>query len=426
MTIAVPNLRAVICAPGWVRSELWRRARAVPSLDLRFADSKSLVDQISGSNLITFTRSGDATYVDSDGLIKTAGTNVPRFDHNPTTGESLGLLVEEQRANLNTNSEAFDTYGLSAGSVSANQGIAPDGASTADEITSAGGGAFKSISGTTASTVYTISVFAKYISGGGLLSFGFDANPSSGRADFNLQNGALGAGVGANVISRSITPYGNGWYRCSVTATVTSTSAIIAFYSGTSGAKWLCWGAQLEAGAFSTSYIPTTTSAVTRNADVASITGANFSSWYRQDEGTVFCDAKEYPFTSTVSRDFYGLVNTSDVNNNFIRQWIWNGATGFVSNSIYTSVSGPIAADFSKAIANESKRIAVGLSINNFARAYNGTDLSTDTSGNMPSGIDAAWIGSASSSSLSLGGHIRRLTYWNQRLSNATLQAITQ
>jgi hypothetical protein len=76
---------------------LWYKANELPSLDLRFADDKSLVDATTGANLVDFTRASSGTYVDSEGVIQIASTDEPRFDHDPTTGESLGLLVEEQR-----------------------------------------------------------------------------------------------------------------------------------------------------------------------------------------------------------------------------------------------------------------------------------------------------------------------------------------
>ena len=94
-----------VLAGPWVRNDLWRRARAVPSLDLRFADNKSLTDAVTGASLVTFTRASSGTYTDSAGVLQTAATDVPRFDHDPTTGESLGLLVEEQRTNLLLRSE---------------------------------------------------------------------------------------------------------------------------------------------------------------------------------------------------------------------------------------------------------------------------------------------------------------------------------
>jgi len=88
---------------------LWAKAGAVPSLDLRFADDKSLIDAVTGQQLVTHTRVGSGTFTDSAGTLQTAATNVPRFDHNPTTGESLGLLVEEARTNLLLNSGTLST-----------------------------------------------------------------------------------------------------------------------------------------------------------------------------------------------------------------------------------------------------------------------------------------------------------------------------
>ena len=64
-------MRRYLLAPRFASNRLWRIARAVPTLDLQFANSKSLVDAISGQNLITFTRASTGTYVGSDGLIKT-------------------------------------------------------------------------------------------------------------------------------------------------------------------------------------------------------------------------------------------------------------------------------------------------------------------------------------------------------------------
>ena len=68
-----------------------------PTLNLDFANTKTLDPRV------TFTRASTGTFVGSNGLIQTAASNIPRFDHNPTTGESLGLLVEEARTNSLTN-----------------------------------------------------------------------------------------------------------------------------------------------------------------------------------------------------------------------------------------------------------------------------------------------------------------------------------
>ena len=62
MSVVIPSLRAAIAVPGWAKNELWRKARAVPSLDLRFADNKSLTDATTGSNLVTFTRASSGSW----------------------------------------------------------------------------------------------------------------------------------------------------------------------------------------------------------------------------------------------------------------------------------------------------------------------------------------------------------------------------
>ena len=76
-----------------------------PTLNLDFAKTKVLDPRI------TYTRASTATFVGSNGLIQTAASGAARFDHNPTTGESLGLLVEEARTNRVTYSEQFDNAG---------------------------------------------------------------------------------------------------------------------------------------------------------------------------------------------------------------------------------------------------------------------------------------------------------------------------
>jgi hypothetical protein len=203
-------------APVGRGSNLIYSQAGMPSLDLRFAETKSLNDFISSTNLITFTRASNATFIDSNGLIQTATTDVPRFDHNPATGESLGLLIEEQRVNLLLNSETLATQTV-----------------------------------TVTAAARTLSFY----------------------------------GTGSVVLSgaHSATVNGTGAYPTRTTLTFTPTAGSLTL-TVTGTVQY----ANLEAGAFATSWIPTTGTTATRSADVASITGANFSRWYRQDEGTVF------------------------------------------------------------------------------------------------------------------------------------------
>ena len=134
-----------------------------PTLDLNFAATKTL------DRRITFTRDSVGTYVDDMGIIKYASNNVPRFDHHPTTGESLGLLIEESRTNQIIYSRDLSywdsAYGSSVEVVQTDTAIAPDGTQTADSMLGDGGSGRYTIrfSQTLAptSTQFTFSVFVK-------------------------------------------------------------------------------------------------------------------------------------------------------------------------------------------------------------------------------------------------------------------------
>ena len=443
MTTALTARRAILAPGQWVRNELWRRARAVPSLDLRFAESKSLVDATTGQSLVTFTRASSSTYVSSDGLIKTATTNEPRFDHNPTTGESLGLLVEEQRTNLLLRSEEFDnaSWVKSSSTATANSAVAPDGLTTADTLVEVAataehsfGQTFSVVSGTT----YTFSVFAKSTGASRALKMRLTTTAWNGgvnnQVDFNLTTGSGTVQSGTPTFTAQ--QLNNGWWRFSITSTATATGTpggnlhitqsvggpISYAGDGTSGI--FLWGAQLEAGAFPTSYIPTTTATVTRSADVASITGTNFSSWYRQDEGTVFADvAVAQP--SSGANQFVFRASDNGYNNSVA----WNiQASGFAS--IATAAGGVfdgIASSNSALPANVAAKFAAGYQSNNMALSFSGVTPAIDTSATMPTALTRADIGSDHAGVNRVrAGTIRRLTYWPQRLPNSTIQTLTQ
>ena len=130
-----------------------------PILDLNFAATKTL------DRRITFTRDSVGTYVGEDGLVKYASNNVPRFDHDPTTGESLGLLIEESRTNYVDNSNDVSQWNriINNATVESNttDTLSPDGTNTSTKIT---GGTNSGISrddlfSTSASTTYTSSIF---------------------------------------------------------------------------------------------------------------------------------------------------------------------------------------------------------------------------------------------------------------------------
>ncbi len=437
MSILIPSLRSTVAVPSWAKNELWRRARAVPSLDQRFAESKSLVDAVSGQQLITFTRASDGAVVNSAGQIEIVAANVPRFDHNPLTGECLGLLVEEQRQNLLLQSNQFDTTWTNTNSSeTAASGIAPDGTNTAWELrdtvdVSAVSHAITQSSSITSGVTYTYSVWMK----AGTLGFGAIAFPSAGfttsvLVSFNLSTGS--ASVNTGTATAAVVSAGNGWYRCSVTATATASVSTglgartannisAGTYQGDGTGTILIWGAQLEAGAFPTSYIPTTGTAVTRSADVASITGDNFSRWYRADEGTMVVDGATPAFVGTTG---FVSINAASNNNRFeIRQNRNNpNLTGASVDVAWTNVVlAPTLA------ANTSYKQATA-----FSNASHGNSIagSLDTSSTVIGTIAATqlafgWRGTQTAPTGGSSSAIRRVTFWSQRLPNATLQNIT-
>ena len=279
-----------------------------PTLDLDFANTRTLDPRI------TFTRASGGSYVGADGLIKYAGVNEARFDHDPVTGECKGLLIEESRTNLFTYSEDFSNaiYSIGSGSISTNTITAPDGNITADAfIENTTSNAYhyfnKSITKAASSITYTLSTFVQS-KGGRRIGIRLQSSGSNGAVSvFDLVSGTIATaafvyGTGFSSPSSSIIKYPNNWYRIVLTVTSDTTTSLQAEYflqngslgaytgDGTSGLY--IWGAQLEAGAFPTSYIPTQASTRTRARDTASITGKNFSDFYNKNESTVFVKFK--------------------------------------------------------------------------------------------------------------------------------------
>jgi hypothetical protein len=221
---------------------------------------------------------------------------------------------------------------------------------------------------------------------------------------------------------------GNGWRRYFVSGTAGSETSIDALFRFTSAAtgstigytgdgiqSFQLWGAQLEAGASPTSYIPTTTAQVTRSADAASMTGANFSSWYRQDEGSIY---SEFAGGNTA-------VQIGENSNFNSRVAIYGQAANFlVSNSSGTNQA--VLLSFSSSSSNLAK-IAGTYSANNFAACVNGGAVSTDVDGTVPNPSLMA-IGSRNPASANsfLNGTIKKIAYYPKRLANAELQALTQ
>ena len=406
-----------------------------PTLNLDFAKTKVLDPRVTFTRVMT--GASVATYVGADGLIKTAGNNVPRFDHNPATGESLGLLVEEERTNLITTSEALAN--ITGGSITNNTTTAPDELVTADtliEDTSTGSHSVNTASIIWAgNTAYTFTFFLKANTRSqATITLGTSSNwvNSQRNATFDLSTGTVIVTAGSSVTA-SIEPFLNGWYRCRLTATTIAapvpstvqTQMYVsgsASYTGNGTSGLFFWGAQLEAGAFPTSYIPTTTATATRAADVASITGTAFSSFYNQTQGTVFADAKVTTVAPATSLTSVFALSDGTTSN---RITVYKRANADTSTRLDVSTSGSSVAFINAGTFSVSNLIAASYRVDDFAISLNGLTPGTDTLGTVPT-VSRLNVGGYADSTFPLNGTIKRLTYWPVRLADPTLQAITQ
>lgn len=263
---------------------------------------------------VSLTRSGNtATRVNSSGLIEVINANLPRFDYDPVTLACRGLLVEEARTNVVVGSEEFGgSWTKTNTTIADNTTASPGGTNTADTFAETTANATHSMFASAATNVtsgvtYTQSVFIKAGTISVIqLTFGSAQFGTDAFANYDVANGIIGT-VGSASTAR-IKPYKNGFYRLELTATATATTTsapcVIVFcnnnlssgrapsYAGSTASNVFVWGGQFETGAFATSYIPTTSAALTRNADVATITGTAFSDWWQATRGGVLVRAR--------------------------------------------------------------------------------------------------------------------------------------
>jgi hypothetical protein len=361
-------------------------------------------------------------------VLQTAASGVARFDNNPTTGESLGLLIEESRSNLVTYSSQFDNaaWTKTASTITADTIVSPDGTLNGEKLVDTATSAIHKIEQTqtvTNGASYTISVFAKAAERSWLIIY--EDSGASNYAFFNLTTGALGT---VNAGTSTITPVGNGWYRCTLTHTQTigtservriavSNANTTFTYTGDGYSGIYIWGVQLEAGAFATSYIPTVASQVTRAADSASMTGTNFSSWYNFGSGTLYGEG-----IGASSACAIATINTGTSFNNMIVL----GSINSTNEATRIYANGSAQAELGTISTNTNIKISLAYATNNIAASLNGATALTDTSAIIPIvGIDTLQIGRQWNSTQQICGTIKKIAYYPIRLSNTNIQALT-
>jgi hypothetical protein len=360
----------------------------------------------------------------------------PRFDYDPVTLAPKGLLIEEQRTQLLLRSEEFDNaaWSKTALTVTANAAVSPDGSATADKLipttattTSRFVNADLSI---TVSLVYTQSVYAK-AAGYSVLQITGSTGFGTVHQNFDLDAGTLG---GTNGGTATITPVGNGWFRCTYTLPATSTtpagrmlfaivpnanSGRLAEFTGDGVSGAFLWGAQLEVGSFATSYIPSVASQVTRAADNASMIGNNFARWYNQTEGSFFASMDYMSATTTawvLAAHSGGATNTNDYLA-FVKS---SGAAH--RQTIVASGAAQGNLDVSGAVAGVVYKYAGCYKVNDAAFTVGGATPLTDNTVTLPV-PNSLQLGNLFNQWLN--GHVYRIAYFNRRLANSEIQGIT-
>ena len=413
-----------------------------PTLNLQFALNKSLTPVAGPAP--SFSRASTGTYFNASGVLTSASINTPRFDHVYSGGQwvSKGLLVEEQRTNLALWSEDLSNgyWTKTNCSITADAIVSPDGNSNADLAEFSASGTAPRVFQTqsfsvTSGTSYTKSFFVKAGTQRWIQIVWSGGAHSARFANFDTLTMTFGT-VSANVTT-SVANVGNGWYRVSATSAATATALdlfwIYAVDSGTSGwasnstsgGSVYVFGFQHEAGSFPTSYTGTTSSSVTRSADVCQITGTSFNWMWNQGEGSVAFEAGTFSDSSYLGR-YLEFTRTSSVGSPSIGVGTINSAGSAGGDNVYnyvwdSSTQAALYASPARPLAKSS----FAWKVNDFAASINGATALTDTSGTVPTGIDVLTIGSRYGSLNIINGHIAKLIYYPARLTNTKLQQLS-
>jgi hypothetical protein len=391
-----------------------------------------------GTGDFTFTRSGNATRVNSDGLIELVSTNVPRLNYPLIDGVVNGcpsLLLEPQRINLITYSEDFSQgYWTKDGSSVTSGFTSPDGTANAFKLvedTSTGIHRVKADGISVSANRYNVSVFVKpngrneiRVSLANYFGSGTDAY-------FNLDNKVITYGTRA--ANGLIETFANGWFRCSFSSTSGELAGPNAFvyidtalsnsnsYQGDGTSGVYIWGAQLEAGSYPTSYIKSNSgSATTRSAETCN--NAGDVNTFNDSEGVLFAEIKWLDESGA-----YRGISVSDglSNDNNRIQINFNQNTGNLVLNV--TVGGVHQAFYSSTIfpSNFSK-VGIKYKENDFAFWVNGIEIYTDNLGiTYPANTLSELKFNSPFGAVPFYGSTKQIQYYNTALNDSDLETLT-
>jgi hypothetical protein len=389
--------------------------------------------------------------------LQTAAINVPRFDYDPVTRQAVGLMVEQQSTNLTTQSQTFSSW-ITGGSstVTNNVNIAPNGTLTTSSLipTAAAGNHYLYLNSALGSGTFTFSVYAKAAGYPRLGIRVYDGSAYQIRVTFDLSNGTIALLESGTA---TITSVGNGWYRCTGTGysaagsmgsiagwTIESLPAgltVQASFTGDGYSGAYIWGAQIEALPFASSYIATTTAATVRTADLAVMTGTNFSSWFNSGQGTFYTDSNSDILNAYIARSTYNqnakstfaLLSGGDTlltANIYVRanstynvaQFIYAGSGTDITPSIADTINISINIDKITAYINNQSQL-YGISAVGQIAAL--TTNGGRSGGNSYANANSMTIGYNSGYFAAFSGHIKKLAFYPAQLTNAQIQNLT-
>jgi hypothetical protein len=358
--------------------------------------------------------------MDDSGLIVTAPADAPRFDHRYVNGEieSLGLLVEEQRSNSLYYSNDFSQDPLPATAV---QGwfkqnshpvptqsvVGPDGVSN---------------SGWRFYRTATDQYIYQQIVGAGTHTLSAWVRSSAATGSFTMQ----GYNSTDNGMSQQFTAT-NEWQRFSITISPTTTTNYYPCIPTNINTDFYVWGAQLELnGSFPTSYIPTSGGTATREPDIVSMEGDNFSDWYNQSEGSIFMQSSLLDVGNTGGKVLWSINQDGGFGEGFymVNE---NNQTSITINAFYGGSSQAQFGGPTGITTNQYHKIIFSYQENNVNACFDGTLGIADTSVGIAT-VGRLVIGNNAWGNILNPGdcHISQFTYYPTRLTNAQLQTLTK
>jgi len=385
------------------------------------------MEQRNFNEIIKFSRLTAGTAIDEQGALVLFDSNQPRFDYDPTTLDKRGILVEDQVTNLFLQSSSFNLnpWVISAASV-VQQPVSQLGVLTApfrltENTTTAKHGVSQTVS-TESQQSYTFSVFVKQ---GTRTKVNLEISSGSiKQAYFDLGSIQVLSQQDCKAV---ITAYVDGWFRLSISFTSGSSSAVCSInlatadgvnsYLGNGSAYIDVQAAQLENSSYVTTYIPTTSSQVTRAEDLVYLEAPSL--WYSQGVGTLFVEATA-PLGDTSDQVGQCVISMSDeIRDNYLN--INRTSTELINFQSIRAYNQVYDFDQTAWVQDSTKRIAYAFDSQGFETWVNSAKQTSSAEQSSSGAVNALNTFNAKN----FGGWIRRIKFYPWTMNEQELKELT-